>query len=185
MLAWNGFLRQPEVLPAVNTSRKLAFEQIALIHAEHLLRFAMKFCADRARAEDLAQETLLSAWSNFHQFQLGTNCRAWLFKILVNLRNKEFCRWGSPTEPLNIDQQQTYLAVPENISNVTEVRVAFESLSEEHRDILRLGVVEGFSVRELADLLAIPPGTVMSRLSRARARLRTALGHVEMAQDVQ
>jgi RNA polymerase sigma-70 factor, ECF subfamily len=176
-------LRQQEV-PVVNTSRKLEFERIALIHAKHLVRFAMKFCADRSRAEDLAQETLLSAWSNFHQFQLGTNCRAWLFKILVNLRNKEFCRLRSPLTPLSIEQQQIDLAVPENISNGTAVRVALESLPEEHRDILRLGVVEGFSVREMADRLAIPPGTVMSRLSRARARLRTALGHREMAQDL-
>ena len=165
---------------AVNATRKIEFERIALIHAEHLLRFAMKFCADRSGAEDLAQETLLSAWSNFHQFQIGTNCRAWLFKILVNLRNKGFRRWGSPPEPLSIDQQMD-VAVPENISDGTELRVAFASLSAEHRDILRLGVVEGFSVRELADRLAIPPGTVMSRLSRARAGLRAALGHREMA----
>lgn len=169
----------------MNAWRKLEFERTALIHAEQLVRFAMKFCGDRSRAEDLAQETLLSAWSNFHQFQLGTNCRAWLFKILVNLRNKEFCRWGSRAEPLSIDQQQIYLAVPENISCGMEVRVAFESLSAEHRDILQLVVVEGFSIRELADLLAIPPGTVMSRLSRARARLRTALGHLEMVPDLQ
>jgi RNA polymerase sigma-70 factor (ECF subfamily) len=168
----------------MNASLKLEFERIALIHAKHLLRFAMKFCADRSRAEDLTQETLLSAWSNFHQFQLGTNCRAWLFKILVNLRNREIHGWGSPSEPLSIDQQQFDLAVPENISNVTDVRVAFASLSEEHRDILHLGIVQGFSIRELAHLLAIPPGTVMSRLSRARARLRAALRHRVMVQDV-
>jgi RNA polymerase sigma-70 factor (ECF subfamily) len=159
----------------VNTSLKLEFEQIALIHTEPLLRFAMKFCGDRSRAEDLVQDTLLSAWSNFHQFQLGTNCRAWLFKILVNLRSKERRRCSSPPESLSIDQQQLDLAVPENISKVTEVRVAFEGLSEEYRGILHLGIVEGFSVRELADLLAIPAGTVMSRLSRARERLRTSL----------
>ena len=169
----------------MNASLKDEFERIALVHAEHLLRFAMKFCADRSRAEDLTQETLLSAWSNFHQFQLGTNCRAWLFKILVNLRHKEFSRSSSPAEALSLDQQQMDLAVPENISNTAEVRAAFQSLSEEHRDILRLGVVEGFSVREVAELLAIPPGTVMSRLSRARARLRTALGKREMVQDFQ
>ncbi len=88
-------------------------------------------------------------------------------------------------ESFSIDEQQIDLGIPENISHGTEVRVAFASLSEEHRDILHLGVVEGFSVRELANLLAIPPGTVMSRLSRARAQLRTALGHSEAAPDLQ
>jgi len=170
----------------MNSSRKSEFERIAMIHRDHLLRFAVKVSTDRFRAEDLAQETLLSAWSNFHQFQPGTNCRAWLFKILVNLRNKRSSSEGSRSEPpLSVNHQQIDLAVPENISHATEVRAAFESLSEEHRDILRLGLVEGFSVKELAGLLAIPPGTVMSRLSRARARLRTALGSRSMVEDLQ
>lgn len=159
----------------MSSSRRFEFERVALIHAERLLRFAMKFCADRSRAEDLVQETLLSAWSNFHQFQIGTNCRAWLFKILVNLRHKEFGRRYSSPESLSIDEQQIDFGAPENISNVTEVRAALESLSTEHRDILRLGILEGFSVNELADRLALPPGTVMSRLSRARERLRAVL----------
>lgn len=153
-----------------------------MIHAERLLRFAMKFCADRPGAEDLVQETLLSAWRNFHQFETGTNCRAWLFKILVNLRHKGCSRRSQPA-PFSVDQQQMDLAVPENISNVAEVRAAFRSLPAEHRAILQLGVVEGFSVKELAHLLAIPPGTVMSRLSRARAKLRTALRSSEAARS--
>jgi len=132
----------------------------------------MRYCADPSRAEDLVQETLLSAWRNFHQFETGTNCRAWLFKILLNLRHKGFTRHSSQ---LSIDQHGMDLAAPENISNVAEVRAAFQSLPAEHRAILQLGVVEGFSVKELARLLAIPPGTVMSRLSRARAKLRNAL----------
>ena len=167
-------MQQPEPLMAV-AARKLEFERVALIHAAQLLQFAMKFCADRARAEDLTQETLLAAWSNFHQFQLGTNCRAWLFKILVNLRNKQYFGWGSSLDTISIDEQQIDLPVPETITDVTEVRAALESLSEKHRDILQLGIVEGFSVRELSDLLAIPPGTVMSRLSRARESMRTSL----------
>ncbi len=159
----------------MNSLREFEFEQVAVIHAQRLLRFALKFCGDRSCAEDLVQETLLSAWSNFHQFETGTNCRAWLFKILVNLRHKNLSRLRGQPAPLSIDRQQMVLAAPENISNSAEVRAAFRSLPAEHRAILQLGVVEGFSVKELARLLAIPPGTVMSRLSRARAKLRTAL----------
>lgn len=163
-------------------SRRIEFERIALVHAEHLRRFAMRVSSDHFHAEDLTQDTLLSAWTNFHQFQLGTNCRAWLFKILVNLRNKRFRKCGTSAASLSGVEQTIDVAVPENISNSTEVRVAFERLSREHRDILRLGIVEGFSVRALAERLDIPPGTVMSRLSRARAKLRAALGRPDLAQ---
>lgn len=157
---------------------------MALVHAERLLAFAMKCCADPARAEDLVQETLLSAWANFHQFEIGTNCRAWLFKILVNLRNKDANRRRSSPESVRIDDERTEFGAPEKVSDTTAIRVALDSLSAEHRDILRLGVLEGFSIEELSDQLSIPPGTVMSRLSRARARLRAMLTSRDPAQAV-
>jgi RNA polymerase sigma-70 factor, ECF subfamily len=88
-----------------------------LIHAKQLFRFALKLCADYSRAEDLVQETLLSAWSNFHQLEFGTNCRAWLFRILVNLRNKEFSKRGPSRKPISLEQQQVTLSASETLSN--------------------------------------------------------------------
>jgi RNA polymerase sigma-70 factor (ECF subfamily) len=146
-----------------------------MVHAEQLLNFALKFCSDRSRAEDLAQETLLLAWTNFHQFQLGTNCRAWLFKILINLRRKEHRRRDTLRYPFSIDQQNVDIAVAEDISCKAVVREALENLPADHRDILHFAG-QGLSVRELAQRFAIPAGTVMSRLSRAREKLRSALG---------
>ena len=153
------------------------FESTAFVHAPGLLRFALKMVRDRHRAEDLVQETLLSAWRHFHQFEAGTNCRAWLFRILINARNREFSKWRALAEVVNIDDVQVH--EPEKISASVEINSALDSLSSEHREILILGVVEGFSIKELASILAVPVGTVMSRLSRARARLREMLAPAE------
>jgi RNA polymerase sigma-70 factor, ECF subfamily len=147
------------------------------VHAQSLLRFALKMVRDRHRAEDLVQETLLSAWRHFHQFEPGTNCRAWLFRILINARNREFSKWRELAEVVSIDDIQ--LREPERISASTEINSALDNLSSEHREILMLGVVEGFSLKELAVILSVPAGTVMSRLSRARARLRELLSPPE------
>ena len=132
---------------------------------------------DLHRAEDLVQETLLSAWRHFEQFEPGTNCRAWLFRILINVRNREFNKRRVLAEIVSIDDVQ--LHDPEKISASAEINSALNNLSSEHREILMLSVVEGFSIKEVAAILGVPAGTVMSRLSRARARLREALSPAE------
>jgi RNA polymerase sigma-70 factor (ECF subfamily) len=131
----------------------------------------------RDRAEDLVQETLLAAWRAFHQFQRGTNCRAWLFRILINVRNRESGRRRNLAEVVSIDD--VHLPLAESASVSAEIRSAFDTLSAEHREVLFLGIVEGFALKELVELLDIPIGTVMSRLSRARARLRELLAPAE------
>lgn len=153
------------------------FESTALVHAQSLLRFALKMVRDHHRAEDLVQETLLSAWRYFHQFESGTNCRAWLFRILINARNREFGKQRVLAEVVSIDDVQIHDS--ETVSASAEIQSALDSLSSEHREILMLAVVEGFSIKELATILGLPAGTVMSRLSRARARLRELLSPAE------
>ena len=148
------------------------------MHAQSLLRFALKMVRDRHRAEDLVQEALLSAWRSFHQFEPGTNCRAWLFRILINARNRDFSRRRELAEVVSIDD--VHVRQPETISASAEINSALDNLSSEHREILMLGVVEGFAIKELATILDVPVGTVMSRLSRARARLREMLSPAQM-----
>jgi RNA polymerase sigma-70 factor, ECF subfamily len=150
-----------------------AFETTAFIHMRSLLCFASKIVCDRHHAEDLVQETLLNAWRSFHQFEPGTNCRAWLFRILLNARKRAFHKNQNFADTVDIDDVQ--LPVPENVSASLEVRSALHNLSAEHREVLTLSVLEGFTLRELAEILDIPAGTVMSRLSRARTRLRELL----------
>lgn len=150
------------------------FENVALPHAAGLFRYALHLSGEKARAEDLVQETLLAAWRNFLQFTPGTNCKAWLFRILTNLHYKQVRRSGRRPE-IQVDEQESTLIVSERVSAGQEMREAFARLTSEHQDVLHLAVIEGFDVREIAGLLRVPAGTVMSRLSRARASLRAAL----------
>jgi RNA polymerase sigma-70 factor, ECF subfamily len=155
--------------------RAAEFEKEALPHAASLLRYAKRIDGrGKAEAEDLVQETLLAAWRNFSQFEAGTNCKAWLFRILINFRYKQLRRTSRKAE-VPLAEQEPNLSRPENISRSAEMRAAFAQLSPEHREVMQLAVVEGFEIREIGEMLRIPRGTVMSRLSRARAQLRTVL----------
>jgi RNA polymerase sigma-70 factor (ECF subfamily) len=159
---------------AMRGDSSFEFENVALPHTARLLRYALHLVGEKARAEDLVQETLLSAWRNFQQFKRGTNCKAWLFRILTNLHHKQMRRSAQRPE-VHVEAQETILGAPEKVSAGQEMREAFARLTFEHREVLQLAVIEGFEVREIAELLHVPQGTVMSRLSRARASLRAAL----------
>ncbi|HEY7404483.1 MAG TPA: sigma-70 family RNA polymerase sigma factor [Candidatus Angelobacter sp.] len=150
------------------------FESIVLPHATGLLRYALHLSGEKARAEDLVQETLLAAWRNFRQFERGTNCKAWLYRILKNMHYKQRQRSGRRLE-VAVEAEAPQFAVPEQISVNQEMREAFARLTPEHQEVLQLAVVEGFGIREVAEVLQVPQGTVMSRLSRARASLRETL----------
>ena len=142
-------------------------------HSRSLLRFACRLTPhDQAAAEDLVQETLLQAWRKFHQFEAGTNARAWLFRILVNAGNGRIRKERARLRTVPI--ADTHPAASSD-RDAIEVTQALDQLSVEHRAVLMLSVVEGFTSREVAEILQIPQGTVMSRLSRAREVLRDKL----------
>ncbi len=157
--------------------RRDEFERVAMPYTESLLRGALRITRDRAEAEDIVQETLLRAWRAFDQFERGTNCKAWLFRILLNISSKRRKKIQATPAMLPLDGSQRVVqlrAAPPQLTAV-EVLSTLDMLSEEHRLILMLGVVEGFTCKEIAQMCALPIGTVMSRLSRARAELRKAL----------
>jgi RNA polymerase sigma-70 factor, ECF subfamily len=155
------------------------FESIAMPHSRSLLRVARRLTFDPAIAEDVVQETLLRAWRSFDQFEAGTNARAWLFRILFNV----FYAQGrkSRSAPLLVPLQlpgrepPTHNATDFSLLDSAVLGAALDDLSEEHRTVMLLAVVEGFTCRELAEILSLPIGTVMSRLSRARQSLRERL----------
>lgn len=158
-------------------SRQDKFERIALPHSRSLLRVARRLTANSPpshTAEDLVQETLLSAWRSFHQLRPDSNARAWLFRILFNVFYAQGRRKLPVTVPLSAEREMSS-PVPDD---VLEVSQALDSLELDHRTVLVLGVVEGFTCREISDMLQVPIGTVMSRLSRARQamRLRMVVG---------
>lgn len=142
-------------------------------HTRSLLRVARRLTSQASLAEDLVQDTMLLAWRGFDGFQRGTNARAWLFRILFNAfygqgrRNRRAQQ--APAEAAR------EIAAHSRAQERVEITEALDSLAAEHRAVLMLGVVEGFTCREMAEILEIPLGTVMSRLSRARAALRAQL----------
>lgn len=174
-----GLPQLPKFNATTVTARREEFERVAMPHSRSLLRVARRISSDGSAAEDLVQETLLRAWRGFEQFQTGTNARAWLFRIMFNAfyAQGRKVRSGPVIVPLEQSgaefepQAQTGLAWTDAVS----VTRAVDQLSEEHRAILLLGVVEGFKCREMAEILSLPIGTVMSRLSRARQALRERL----------
>jgi RNA polymerase sigma-70 factor (ECF subfamily) len=161
------------------TARQDEFERVAIPHSKGLLRVARRIASDTASAEDLVQETLFRAWRNFDQFQSGTNVRAWLFRILFNAFYAQGRRVSAAPIVVSLDAPG-HSAEPQSrsglsLADAAEVANALGELSAEHRTVLLLAVVEGFTCREMAETLSLPIGTVMSRLSRGRQALRERL----------
>src|SRR5215471_2840877 len=156
---------------------RASFESEALPHIESLLRTAVRMSGDRARAEDAVQETYLRAWRSFNTYQPDTNCRAWLFRILLNVLKKTAGKKKHDPLAAAEDVETTNKVIPlfpqvEGGGATQDVMAAVRRLAPEFRDVLWLVVVEGFSYKETAEALDIPMGTVMSRLYRARREIR-------------
>ncbi|HXH49164.1 MAG TPA: sigma-70 family RNA polymerase sigma factor [Terriglobia bacterium] len=167
---------------AGHKSRAATFEAVALPHLNDLFRTACKLLDDFARAEDVVQETYLQAWKSFDRFELGTNCRAWLFRILFNNIHHYRRNWFKfPFVALKESELEEHFAntppVPEELSD-EDVLSALENLPHDNRAVILLADVQEFSYKEIAEILKVPMGTVMSRLSRGREMLRALLTHV-------
>ncbi len=159
--------------------RIIEFERAALPHFRVLYRTAAKVVHDQMQTEDVVQETFLQAWESFHRFEPGTNCRAWLFKILFRVIHRERLRALKTglTGDLGMvpsDYRSYVPPVPDGITDETFLQ-ALERVPGAFRKILLLVDVEEFSYREVAQSLRIPLGTVMSRLSRGRRIFRASL----------
>jgi RNA polymerase sigma-70 factor, ECF subfamily len=162
------------------------FEQMALPLFDQLYNHAHWLTGNRSDAEDLVQETYAKALKGFRSFEAGTNLRAWMYRILRNtFLTSRAGLAAKKTDWLDDDEDAADRAAapgatPEHLllaaENRQQVMDALESLAVREREILLLCEVEEMSYREIGQVLGVPIGTVMSRLSRARARLREALG---------
>ena len=158
----------------------VSFEELAVPLFDQLYNFAHWLTRDRSEAEDLVQETYTKALRGFSSFQLGTNFRAWMYRILRNtfLTSRTGLR-ATMTVPLEADEDSLELPIeretPEAMlierSNWQLIQNAIEELPLHYREILLLCDLEEMSYREISETLSIPLGTVMSRLSRARNTL--------------
>lgn len=165
------------------------FEAEAMQHINDLYRTALRLTRSRIDADDLVQETYMQAWKSFDQYEPGTNCRAWLYKILFNKydhhRRKMITRAKYVTEAddLVFELSPGTEPVPETLTD-REVIIALNALPEHYRSVVLLADVHEFDYKEVAEILQIPIGTVMSRLSRARTRLRQALASTAVSYGI-
>jgi len=160
------------------------FEAEAVPHLNDIFRAAVRLLLDQSRASDAVQETYLLAWKTFDRYQPGTNCRAWLFGILFNVvrhERRKRLKWLTGTTE---DLAELDLVAPQPMpADLTdgEILAALDRLPVQFREVLLLVDVEEFSYKEASEILNVPIGTVMSRLSRARTLLRGQLAHVARA----
>jgi len=171
----------------MDAQTRSGFEAEALSHVEALYGTAVRLTGSRADADDLCQDAILRAYQRWDRFEPGTNCRAWLTRILVNSfingyrrRARERRLFDVATDPtreeafFSSDQRRGRAAdggiVPEGLDD--ELHAALDSLSPEFRAVVVLVDLEEMSYQEASRALACPLGTVMSRLHRARAQLR-------------
>lgn len=170
------FVSRPAIDPGAKAHQ---FETAALPHLNDLFRTATRLLGNPTEAEDIVQETCLLAWKSFDRFELGTDCRAWLFTIMFNAlrhyRRKWFDRRVTRENDDVLESSLMYIPpVPEQVSD-EEVLAALDGIPADFRAVVLLADVQEFSYKEIAGILKVPIGTVMSRLNRGRALLRATL----------
>jgi RNA polymerase sigma-70 factor, ECF subfamily len=174
-----------------DAERRERFERDALQYVDQLYSAAMRMARNPSDAEDLVQEAYTKAYSAFHQYNPGTNLKAWLYRILTNTyinlyrkRQREPQRSSTDT----VEDWQMAQAAEHSSSGLrsaeaealdhlpdSDVKDALQAIPEEFRLAVYFVDVEGFAYKEVAEILGIPMGTVMSRLHRGRKQLRELL----------
>jgi len=175
---------------AEGEKKRKSFEAEALPHMEALYRTALRMTKNENDAEDLVQEAYVKAYRFWDRFESGSNCRAWLFKIMTNIFINDYRSKSRLPMAVNVDElddnflygqlaaegatqnpeQQLFARIFDD-----DVKRAIEDLPDDFRFVVVLSFLEGFSYQEIADIMDLQLGTVKSRLHRGRKLLQKAL----------
>ncbi|MHB8931066.1 MAG: sigma-70 family RNA polymerase sigma factor [Melioribacteraceae bacterium] len=170
-------------------NRYIEFEKEAIPHMDAIYNYALRMTGDEDDADDLVQETFMKAFRFFDKFEKGTNCKAWLFRIMKNSFINDYRKNTKEPNKVDYDDVQNFY---ENIKSDEvetkhyeldafsdllddDISEAIEKLPEDFRTVIILNDIEGFTYEEIADFVDIPVGTVRSRLHRARKMLYVQL----------
>lgn len=173
-----------------DTERTERFEGEALAYLDQLYGAALRMTRNPSDAEDLVQETFAKAFASFHQFTPGTNLKAWLYRILTNTfinsyrkKQRQPQTSGAEVEDWQLARAEAHTSTGLRSAEMealdrmphSAVTDAMNALSPDFRLAVYLADVEGFSYKEIAEIMGTPIGTVMSRLNRGRNQLRASL----------
>lgn len=163
-----------------NKDSKREFEEKILEHIDSLYNIAFRMAQNRDDANDLVQEAALRGYRNFNKFKAGTNFKAWIITILRNIYINEYRRRIKEPQKVEFKKVENFISLPE-VSGVQEeifsetIKSLIDKLAEELRVTLTLFYVDNFSYKEIAKIMDVPIGTVMSRLYNARQVLKKQL----------
>ncbi len=186
-----GQMASKELVKESASDRNARFERDAMQFADQLYAAALRYTKNPEDAKDLVQDTYLKAFASFHQFEAGTNLKAWLYRVLQttfinNYRKAQ--RQPQLTADAEVEDWQLYksashtpdqgksaeISALENLPD-SDIKRALNEIPEEFRMAVYLADVEGFSYKEISEIVGVPAGTVMSRLHRGRKQLREKL----------
>lgn len=159
---------------------KKEFEEKILEHIDSLYNLALRMTQNKHDAEDLVQEAVLRAYRFFHKFEEGTNFKAWIMTVLRNVFINEYRKRMKEPQKIEFEEVENFVSLPE-ISGAQEeifsetIKPSIDKLPEELRTTIMLFYAEEFSYKEIAKVMDVPVGTVMSRLYTARQILK---GHL-------
>ncbi len=175
---------------AKESRKRKAFEAEALPHMDALLRTALRMAKNQNDAEDLVQEAFVKAYRFWDKFEAGSNCRAWLFRIMTNIFINDYRSKSRSPVSVNVDEIDDSFLYGQLAANAPvdnperqmfakifddDVKKAIEELPDDFRLVVVLSFLEGFSYQEIAEIADLQLGTVKSRLHRGRKLLQKAL----------